>query len=297
MSVAPSPAGAPWTILRLILWSATYLKERGVAQGRLDAEHLLAHALGVDRLRLYLEHDRPLTPEELAAFKPLLLRRAAREPLQHVVGRTPFRELDLITDRRALIPRHETEVLVDVALQWARRRTSGPTLTAADVGTGTGCIALSLALEGPFHKVVGSDASDAALELAALNRDRLGLESAVELRGGWLLEPLAGERFDLLISNPPYVADGEAQGLEPEVRNWDPPEALFAGPEGLDVIRPLVAGAADVLAAEGLLALEVGADQTRAVAALVRSTGRFQEPRVGRDLAGRPRVVSALLRA
>jgi release factor glutamine methyltransferase len=296
-SATPPGPGEPWTLLRLILWSAAYLGERGLEQGRLDAEHLLAHALGTGRLQLYLQYDRPLTPEELAAFKPLLRRRADREPLQYILGRTGFRELELATDSRALIPRPETEVLVEVVLDWARRRAGdGTTLSAADVGTGTGCIALSLALEGPFGRVLATDRSAAALELAAENTRAAGLEAAVELRPGDGLAPLRGERFDALVSNPPYIADAERPALEPEVREFEPEAALFAGPEGLDVIRALVDGAGEHLRPAGLLALEVAADQTRVVQALIEREGGFDPPRVHRDLTGRPRIVTATLR-
>lgn len=297
LATTPAP-GEPWTILRLVLWSAAYLKEKGVEQGRLDAEHLLAHALGTGRLQLYLQHERPVAEDELARYKPLLRRRAAREPLQYILGRTPFREIDLGIDPRALVPRPETEVLVDVVLEWARGRAgTEPTLSAADVGTGSGCIALSLAREGPFRRVVATDASPAALELAGENARRLGLEGRVELRSGNLLEPLAGEHFDALVSNPPYVARGERTALPPEVREWEPEEALFGGADGLEVIRRLVGGAADHLAPGGLLALEVGLGQSGAVTGLLDATGAFESTGVRRDLTGRPRIVTARRRS
>jgi release factor glutamine methyltransferase len=302
----PPGAGERWTILRLILWSAKYLTDRGIEQGRLDAEHLLAHALGVGRMQLYLQHERPLAPEELAAFRPLLLRRAAREPLQYILGRTPFREIELSTDRRGLVPRPETEVLVQVVLDWARGRaaeleaqTGVPQerpLSAADVGTGTGCIALSLAREGPFERVVATDASHEALDLASENVRRNGLEAWVELRAGALLEPLAGERYDALVSNPPYIAESERDALQPEVRDFEPGLALYAGPDGLAVLAPLVSGAARHLRPGGLLALEVGAGQSGRVSTLIEQTSAFEPPRVHRDLSRRPRIVTAVLR-
>jgi release factor glutamine methyltransferase len=297
-SASPPGTGERWTILRLILWSARYLTDRGIEQGRLDAEHLLAHALGMGRLQLYLQHERPLGPEELAAFKPLLLRRSAREPLQYIVGRTAFRELELATDRRGLIPRPETEVLVQVVLDWAQKRAGeqGRPLTACDVGTGSGCIALSLAREGPFARVVATDASQEALGLAGENARRNGLENRVELRVGALFEPVAWERFDALVSNPPYIAESERDTLEPEVKDFEPGVALFGGVDGLAVIRALSSGASGHLTPGGLLALEVGAEQSREVAALIEGTGAFEPPRVHRDLSGRARIVTATLR-
>jgi release factor glutamine methyltransferase len=289
-------------VLGLVLWSAGYLKEKGVEHGRLDAEHLLAHALATTRLQLYLQFDRPLTAAELRAFKPLLLRRGRREPLQYVVGRAAFRQLELEVDRRVLIPRPETEVLVDAVLEWARARAGraaaenaeSAALDALDVGTGSGCIALSLLTEGPFARVVATDASAEALAVAQANAAAAGMTERWDGRLGSLWEPLgADERFDVIVSNPPYVARPEAADLEPEVRDWEPETARFGGSEGLDVLEPLVGGAGARLRTGGLLALEVGLSQSEAVAARIRSTGAFGEPRIRRDLAGRPRILLA----
>jgi release factor glutamine methyltransferase len=154
----------------MMKWSGEYLDGKGVERGRLDAEHLLAHALGTARLQLYLQYDRPLTAEELDRFRPLLRRRAGREPLQYILGRAAFRELDLFVDRRVLVPRPETEVLVEEVLAWTRSvKAAG--LTALDLGTGSGAIALALASEGPFDRVVATDASEKALEVARTNAD------------------------------------------------------------------------------------------------------------------------------
>ncbi len=288
----PRP-GEPWTILGLILWSAEYLAGKGVDGSRLDAEHLIAEALGTGRLQLYLQYDRPLDNEELAAFKPLLLRRGRREPLQYILGRTGFRELELKTDRRALIPRPETEVLVGEVLEWADSRATG--MSALDIGTGSGAIALSLVVEGPFTRVVATDASEDALALARENAELVGVDDALELRSGALFEPVeTGERYDVVVSNPPYVAEEDVPGLSPEITEWEPPQALFAGPGGMDVLRGLVDGAPDRLNGGGLLALEVGAGQAGDVAALIRERGAFEEPSIRRDLSGRPRVVMAV---
>lgn len=293
----PEPVGArapgePWTILGLILWSADYLTGKGVEGGRLDAERLIAEALGKERLELYLQFDRPLAADELATFKPLLLRRGRREPLQYILGRTGFRELELKTDRRALIPRPETEALVGEVLAWAADREE--LLSAIDIGTGTGAIALSLVTEGSFERVVATDSSEEALQLARENAGAVGVDGALEFRAGSLFEPLEpGERFDIVVSNPPYVADGDAPDLAPEITEWEPPGALFAGPAGLDVIRALVMDAPDRLNEGGLLALEVGDGQVDDVAGLIRQRQAFSEPVVRKDLAGRPRVVMA----
>ncbi len=291
--VAASPtdgAADPWTVLRVIRWSAGYLQDRGVESGRLDAEHLLAHALDTTRLQLYLQFDRPLAPDELADFKPLLRRRAGREPLQYIVGRAAFRELDLFVDRRVLIPRPETETLVQLVLDWAAPRHD---LTALDVGTGSGCIALSLLLEGPFGTVVATDIDRDALAVAQANADSAGAVG-LRLREGAAFGALApGERFDVIVSNPPYIAEAEAPGLQPEVRDWEPRAALFGGTDGLAIVWELAHGAADHLAPRGLLALEMATDQAPVVREQLIATGRFGSCRVHRDLTGRPRFVVA----
>lgn len=287
-------AEGPWTVLRLIRWSAEYLAEKGVESPRLDAEHLLAHALGTTRLQLYLQFDRPLEAAELDLYRPLLKRRAAREPLQYIVGRAAFRELELRCDPRALIPRPETEILVDKVLAWARGRTE---LRAVDVGTGTGCIALSLLSEGPFAEVWGVDVSADALELARVNAASVPEGDRLHLLQGDGLSPLPdGLQVDVVVSNPPYVREDEAPGLQPEVRDHEPAGALFGGGDGLDVVRGLLRDAPGRLVPGGLLALEVGAEQGSEVAALAGEVRTLEAVAVHRDLAGRQRIVTAVRR-
>lgn len=277
-------------MVELLQWTAEYLGKKGFHNARLNGELLLAGVLGLKRLDLYLQFDRPLRPEEMAEFKARLLRRAKREPLQYIDGAAHFRDLRLRVDGRVLIPRPETEVLVgEVLLRVAGR--AG--LHALDVGTGSGAIALALATEGPFARVVATDVEPGALEVARANHAESAPAAPVEFRQGFLYEPVAGERFDVVVSNPPYVREDEREGLDPEVRDWEPARALFAGPDGLDALRPLVAGAPAVLRRGGLLALEIGAAQGPAVAALVRATPGFAEPVVRPDLAGRDRIVIA----
>ncbi|MHB1194099.1 MAG: peptide chain release factor N(5)-glutamine methyltransferase [Longimicrobiales bacterium] len=292
-SAARGRDGEVWTVLRLMRWSGEYLEGKGVERGRLDAEHLLAHALGVKRLQLYLQYDRPLDREELDRFRPLLKRRSEREPLQYILGRAAFRNLDLAVDRRVLIPRPETEILVDEVLGWAKAR-GRDELTALDVGVGSGAIALSLLVEGPFPRVVATDEAPEALAVADENARELGLRERLDLREGSLFSAVApGESFDVVVSNPPYVAEAEAAILEPEVGVWEPSGALFAGPDGLAVLRALVAEGGAHLADGGLLALEVGAGQAGLVVADIEAAGAYADVRVRRDLAGRERVVLA----
>lgn len=293
---APARSG-PWTVLELIRWSTTWLIDKGIEAPRLDVEHLLAHALDTNRLQLYLDYDRPLSADELGVFKPLLLRRAKREPVQYIIGRAAFRQLDLKVDHRVLVPRPETELLVDAALEFAR-----PDMRALDIGTGSGCIALSLALEGSLAQVVATDVSPEALELARANAATLA-ETApetvglLEFREGSLFSPLrSGEGFDLIVSNPPYIGTAEADALAPEVRDCEPALALFAGDDGLSVLEPLIAGVAAWLRPGGLLLLEIGAAQSDAVLALIGQNPQLDAASVIRDLAGRPRIVRACRR-
>ncbi|HEX7119973.1 MAG TPA: peptide chain release factor N(5)-glutamine methyltransferase [Longimicrobiales bacterium] len=287
------------TPLELARAAADYMAERGLENARLEAELLLASVLGLSRLELYLQHDRPLTAEEKEAFRARVRRRLKREPLQYIVGEAQFRELRLRVDPRVLIPRPETEVLVGEVLKWASARAgdgadSADGLSAVDIGTGSGAIALSLAKEGPFARVVATDVSADALEVARENARRLELDARVEFRHGALWDALRpGERFDVVVSNPPYVAEAERASLAPEVAEWEPAQALFASGGGLDVIAALVDGAPDRLRPGGLLALEIGLGQAEAVVERIERRGAYGRPRVVKDLAGRERVVLA----
>jgi release factor glutamine methyltransferase len=282
-----------WSILELIRWTTSYLAGKGLPQPRLDAELLLADTLGTKRLDLYLQYDRPLLPAELAAFKARLLRRAQREPVQYIAGDAAFRNLRLRVDRRVLIPRPETEVLVDHVLTWSG---ANGARTAVDIGTGSGAIALSLASEGQsFERIVATDVSVDALEVARENLVALAPRVPVELRLGPSFAPIAGEVFDVIVSNPPYIGETELPTLDPEVREWEPAAALFSGGDGLTLIRELVTEAPGYLRPGGLLALEIGADQADEVSRLIRGTGRYGEPVVRLDFAGRDRIVMAEL--
>lgn len=277
------------------------MQSRGLENSRLEAELLLAAVLGVSRLDLYLQHDRPLSGAEVSRFRELVRRRLRREPLQYILGEAHFRELVLRVDPRVLIPRPETEVLVGEVLDWAERRVraggvAAEGLSAVDIGTGSGAIALSLAREGPFAHVVATDISAAALVVAAENAERSGLGERVEFRQGDLWDALgAGERFDVVVSNPPYIAEAERGELEPEVREWEPGNALFAGEEGLEVLFALVEGAPAHLRPGGLLALELGAEQGAAVRERLEGTGAYRSVRIVLDLAGRERIALAEL--
>ncbi len=278
--------------LELTRLAAEHLAAKGVDDARLDAELLLAHVLGLKRLDLYLQFERPLEPQEIEAYREAIRRRGAREPLQYIVGETDFRDLTLAVDPRVLIPRPETELLVGQVLDWAAERGLSDG-AALDLGTGSGAIALSLLAEGPFGKVVATDASADALAVAASNAERAGSPPGLELRHGSLFDCVGGgEEFDVIVTNPPYVSETERDTLMPEVRDHEPASALFAGADGLTLIRGIAADAPAHMTAGGLLALEVGLGQAGTVATLLRESG-YREPRVVRDLAGRERMVLA----
>ncbi len=265
----------------------TAIAAAGCETPRLDAELLLAHALGVDRERLFLDDDLIVRGAAVRVLQDAVRRRAVeREPVAYILGRRHFRRLELAVDRRALVPRPETELLVEVGL------TLEPGACVLDLGTGSGAVALALKHERPDLDVSASDVSEPALELARLNASRLGLEVR------WLHADLftgLDDRFDAIISNPPYVAEPERFLLAPEIARHEPPEALFAGPDGLATIRLLLAQLAERRRV-GLVALEVGAGQARAVADLIRAAG-FERVRSERDLAGIERVLVGERRA
>lgn len=272
------------TAIREALQSATTaITAAGCETPRLDAEVLLAHVLGVDRARLLSDRELTVAGPAVRAYQDAVRRRAfQREPVAYIVGRRGFRHVELDVDARALIPRPETETLVEVGL------TLPHGARVLDVGTGCGAVALALADERPDLDVAGGDVSGEALALARANAERLGL--AVRWLQADLLEGVDAT-FDAILSNPPYVAERDRAALAPEILRHEPPRALFAGEDGLDVIRALLARLGEPRwVGVRLVAIEVGAGQAQAVAELMRAAG-FAATRVLRDLAGIERVV------
>ncbi len=279
--------------------AAHRLRAAGVSRSpRLDAELLLARALGVTRTTLLREPDRELAGDEAAEYEGLLRRRLAREPVAYILGRRAFRTIDLEVTPDVLIPRPETETLVDVALEaLAAMPIAGPDPEgeplALDVGTGSGCVALALAAEDPFVRLVATDIEPGALAVARRNAARLGLARRVEFVLSDLFADVGERPFDLIVSNPPYIPADEYVALEPNVRDHEPRRALYGGEDGLDVYRRLVPGAALLLRPGGTLALEVGSGQADAVAAIVGAAGAYETPGRRDDLSGVSRVVFA----
>jgi release factor glutamine methyltransferase len=277
-------------VLEVSRKAAVVFEERGFEQARLESELLLAGVLGLKRLDLYLQHDRPLTPDELERYRSAVRRRLKHEPVQYILGVAAFRHLELRVDRRVLIPRPETELLVGAVLDWSKSRVGRGVVL--DIGTGSGAIALSLAGEGGYERIVATDVSCDALDVARANASRLGFGDRIEFREGSLFDVVGdGECFDVIVSNPPYVAESERAALSADVVEHEPATALFAGGDGLDVIERIVDGAASRLRAGGLLALEIGIDQSAAVLERIVRTGAYAGAQVRQDLTGRERMV------
>jgi len=272
--------------LRVTLAQATtVLENASVEESRLDAAILLAYALGMTRAQLHAHPQSQLSSAELANYRQLIQRRARREPVAYIVGHKEFYGLDLFVDNRVLIPRPETELLVEKAIEISQRQA-----VVADVGTGSGAIAVSLAVHLPRILVYATDASPGVLEVAARNCRRHGVEDRVHLLQGHLLEPLP-EPVDLIAANLPYVSESELAQLPPEINCYEPREALDGGPDGLDHIRRLLAQAAGHLKPGGVVLLEIGATQGEAVVALAKHRFPAAKVEIVRDYAGLDRVV------
>ncbi|MSP17264.1 MAG: peptide chain release factor N(5)-glutamine methyltransferase [Myxococcales bacterium] len=278
-----------WTTLEVLRWTGGRFAEQGIESARVDAELLLAQVLGTTRVGLYTAHDQPLGESELAAFRELVKRRLAGEPVAYLRGEQEFWSLPLHVDARVLIPRPDTETLVEVVLRAARMLPRGP-IRIADVCTGSGAVAIALARELPEAQVVATDLSRDALDVARRNVARHAVEARVTLREGDLTAPLDGE-FAIIAANPPYVAREELASLAVEVR-CEPRGALDGGPGGLDLIARLVAAALPLLTPGGTLAIEHGATQGAVVRELCGRAG-LVDASTANDLAGHERVTSA----
>ncbi|MBI5137849.1 MAG: peptide chain release factor N(5)-glutamine methyltransferase [Nitrospirae bacterium] len=283
----------PPSVLDVLRKSAAYLAAKGVPEARLDAELLVARALNCDRLALYLAFDRPLAETELAACRAAIRRRARREPVQHILGDQAFRALTLEVTADTLVPRPETEEVVDhVLAEVDRLMTAGVAAPALlDLGTGSGCIALAVATERPAARVTAVDQSAAALAVARRNAVRAGA-SVRFLQGDWYAPLEAAERFHLIVSNPPYLTPVEWEAAQPEVRDFEPRAALVGGDDGLDAYRHILEDAPARLHPGGGVVVEIGHTQGEAVAAIARRAG-FDDVRRERDMEGRERAVIA----
>jgi release factor glutamine methyltransferase len=287
------PPTEPWTVGRLLQWTTDYLKRHGSDSPRLDAEVLLAEALGCKRIELYTAFDQEPREEARAAFRELVRRRSEGTPVAYLVGRREFYSLTFRVTPDVLIPRPETEFLVIALLDLARQRQAGQ-VTVCDVGTGSGIVAVAAAKHLPNARITAVDISPAALEVARSNAETHGVLERIEFLESDLFAAVPPEqRFDFVVSNPPYVSEAEMEALAPDVRDHEPRLALLAGPIGTEVIQTLVSQAAERLNPGGYLLLEISPMIHDAVQALLTANTRFEPGPTVKDLARLPRVVQA----
>ena len=280
-----------WTTRRLLTWTAKHLGQKGVDSPRLATEMLLAHVLGVDRLKLYMDPDRPANELERATFRELVERAAAHEPVDYLVGKSPFFSMMLEVSPDVLIPRPSTETLIEHVIQHARRTPGFHSPLIADVGTGSGAIAIALARHVPRSRVIATDISERAVETARRNAESLGVADRVEFRLGDLLEPIAHERLRYLVSNPPYISDAEWREVEPNVRDYEPESALRGGADGLRYLRALIEKGRPLLDKPGHMVLEGSASQKAQLLKLAEGVGVWENAHVLADHEHLPRVL------
>jgi len=274
-----------WTIKEILEWTTAYFKTKGIRTARLDAEVLLGYALNVNRLHLYLNFEKPLLPSERMRFRELVRRRALREPVSLIIGKKEFWSLTLKVKRGVLIPRPDTETLVQTTLDIVSSLDKPKIL---EIGTGSGAVAIAIAHERPDAHVYANDLNPVALDLARENA--LNTKAHVLIFGCDMFSALKdGTKFDVICSNPPYIPDGVIETLDPEI-DYEPMNALKGGPEGLDVITRIVAEAPAFLNRHGRIALEIDFDQAEKVSQLLKTAG-LEVDRISRDLSGKPRVV------
>jgi len=279
------------SVLEIIKRTTDFLEKRSVESPRLNAELLIGHALGLKRMQLYLQFERPLTEGELERIRPLVKRRGNREPVQYIIGETEFCGLTLKVDRRALIPRPETEYLVELVTKRPAAAPGG----VLDLGTGSGAIALALARLYPDTVVTAVDCSADALTLARSNAESCGLSGRVRfLLADWYSGLSPGEQFDLIIANPPYLSDEETREAAPEVRDFEPVTALSAGHNSASALEQIIRGAGNHLRDQGMLACETGIAQHAPLLELAAKSG-FARAESLRDLTGRDRYLLAFV--
>lgn len=289
------PSDARWTILDLVNWTTAYFKSHHIDSPRLTVELLLAELLDIDRIELYMRFDQPLAEAELSRFKQLIKRRLRREPLAYILGRKEFWETRLEVDPNVLIPRPETEFLVEAALAEIPAAEPAAPMKILDLGTGSGAIVVSLAVQRPGHLFFASDVSFKALAVARANAASNQVAERIGFFAGSWLEPVAPSAgFDLLVSNPPYVPCADIPELSPEIFRYEPASALDGGPDGLSAIRGIIDTAAACMKCGAKLFMEIGDGQSGPVRELLARSPKLAEGRFIRDYSGIERVVEAV---
>lgn len=283
-----------WTILKLLQWAAAYFKSHHIENPRAAAEILLAHTLQKERIDLYVCYDQPLGSRELQQFKTLVKKRIRREPVAYITGVKEFWSMDLQVNPDVLIPRPETECLVEAVMGKVSGTSETTTRRILELGTGSGAIVLALASRLPGDLFFASDRSIRAVLLARHNARRHQLAGRIHFFCGDWMDAFTsgGDLFDIIVSNPPYVKTGLIAGLEPEICRYEPAEALDGGPDGLDCLRQIIRKASHYLKDGGRLFLEIGFDQKKSVQDIITESGGYQEIVFGRDYSGCDRVVA-----
>lgn len=284
---------SPWTILKLLRWTTSYFESQKIEGSRASAEILLSNALNLNRIDLYLRHDQPLSLQELARFKLLIKRRAKREPVAYIVGQKEFWSMDLTVTTDVLIPRPETECLVEQALMRMPGKSSGEAWKILEMGTGSGAIVLALASQMRQNRYFASDLSPTALKVAKSNAESHHLSDRICFFSGNWFDPLkkSVHQFDMIISNPPYVQTPVIEKLAPEISSYEPRIALDGGKDGLNSLRFIIDQAPDFLKPGGFLILEIGYDQRMQIETIASNKGGYKPARVIKDYGGCDRVV------
>lgn len=287
-----TPEQPIWTIIELVRWTTRYFGAHQLENPRPEAEILLAHALGLRRIDLYLNHDQPLDKNEREQFKTLIKRRLSGEPVAYITGMREFWSLELMVGPQVLIPRPETECLVEAVLPFLQNGDTGECKRILDMGTGSGAIAIALAHEYPDGRYIAMDRSIAALGLARQNACKHGVDRHIAWYCGSWDAPLKPDQdaFDLIVSNPPYIRSGDIDGLQPEVRDYEPRLALDGRPDGVSCLRSIIQSVYRYLKAGGMLALEMGWDQATAVIEIANRTGQYENIQIIKDYSKLDRV-------
>jgi release factor glutamine methyltransferase len=291
LSSDPTPSTNPWTVRRVLEWTTGYLAEHGSESPRLEAEILLAHARGCPRIALYTHIDDELSEDVRSRMRSMVQRRAKREPVAYLVGHREFFSLNFEITPAVFIPRPETETLVMETLSAIKGL---PQPRVLELCTGSGCIPIAVAVHAPQASVTAVERSEAALEVARRNAQRHNVAGRVTFHSGDLFSPIDAEtRFDVIVSNPPYIATTDTRSVEADVRLHEPHEALFAGADGLDVIRRIINEAAPYLVPEGTLLLEFSPEQAETIVQLFEDSGQYEEVTILPDLSALSRTVRA----
>ena len=285
-----------WTIKKLLDWMVEYLGEKGIESPRLSSEMLISFTLKMERIQLYAQFDKVVSPDELAKLRELIKRAIANEPIQYLIGSCEFYSMTMKVTPDCLIPRPETELLVERAIEFLTSRSG--TQHVCDLCTGSGCVAVAIAKNFNNSKVIATDICEKALSVATENIQKYQLGERIELLGGDLFEPvisqLDGAEFDLITANPPYVTSSEMESLEDNVRKYEPKIALHGGVEGLDIYRRIISGIDSHLKSGGALIMEIGYAQGTAIKELLESARIFNEIKVEKDFNNNDRVVTAI---